>query len=98
MPQRKQRLAQQVGARITRHGEDVDVRRGHTAHLQARGNRVTRKPGDVLDPAIAFLLHRRDKLAGFSLAHRSANANDPMDAPEGLRRIERSRETVVRKT
>ena len=41
----------------------IDVGRSDAAHLQARANRLGRKPGDVLDAAKALFFDRRDELA-----------------------------------
>ena len=63
VPEQEQRLAPQCarGSRDT--ANTIDVRRRDAAHREARRHRLARKPGDVLDSAIAFFFDGRDQLA-----------------------------------
>src|SRR5512140_2812950 len=56
MPHQKQRLAPQVRLRISRHRKQVDVGGMQAGGVEAGRGGVLRKPGAVLDPAVALLL------------------------------------------
>src|SRR5262245_41907282 len=63
MSQGEQDLSREMRARIARHADVIDVGGRDAGHVQARLNRLMRKPGDMLDAAEAFLFDGCDELA-----------------------------------
>ncbi len=63
MAEQEPGFSQQVGARIARHREHVDVARFNAADRQAGLHRLTGKAGHMFDPPVALLLDRGDELA-----------------------------------